>query len=521
MSSLLKPWWSIALLTAALTGCAGSHYADYEDTQRAFAKAETLAKAGNHAAAAQAYEKLSAPSKPYALESRYLDAWSNAAKNWEAAGDDTRALAAYQRQSALARQYFPLKPNEWPWSVAGADIDLARFQASHQSEQAKALLQQLLTWAQAVPNPEHQTGSATLLGKAMQDSAELFEQLGEPQQALQAAMLGLEKDDGYAQAVSYYDLPIRVARQLRLDELAAQLDESRQAVKIVTELTENGLLPYPPYRKVGDRYEGTNYSHSQTAAYYTARAQAYRRLGQQRLAQGDDRNAAQYQQWAADEQRREAEKQATVSNSSYESDSGGSMAGALLGGLMQGAGMAMQQQSGYGSQSAAQGLMLQSVGAAVAGDQQTLDRMTQQSFSNAAYQQAAQGNAAGALAAQLAANAYTPTPAGTTSTPAGGYGAQTAAIAANGCSDQLMYASGQAASFGAAAAQFTAAELQASFARFQQCMNDGVGECYMFFRNGEPADYPLASLRGMASDPNDLNASTFRCHAAAGFSAGQ
>lgn len=517
MFSLLKPWWSVVLLTAVLTGCAGSHYTDYEDSQRAFAKAEALAKAGKHATAAQAYEKLSAPSKPYALETYYLQAWSGAAKSWEAAGDETRALAAYQRQSALARQYFPLKPNDWPWSIASADIELARFQANREPEQAKALLQQLLTWANAMPSPGQQSAySAIMLGKSLLDSAEVFEQLKEPQQALLAAMLALEKDDGHAQAALYYDLPIRVARQLKLDELAAQLSARQQAVNTVTAMTENGQLPNPPYRKVGNRYEGTNYSHSQTATYYTARAQAYRQLGQEQLAQGDDRNAARYQRWAADEQQREAEAQASAS---YESDSGGSMAGALLGGLMQGAGMVMQQQSGYGSESAAQGLMLQSVGAAVAGDQQTLDQMTRQSLNNASYQQAAQGNAAGALATQLAASAYTPT--GSATAPVGGYGTQAAAAATNGCSDQLLYASGQAASFSAAAAQFTPAELQTSFALFQQCMNDGVGECYMFFRNGEPADYPLAALRGMANDPNDLNASTFRCHAAAGFGAGQ
>jgi|GEM_PF-5275617 len=37
----------------------------------------------------------------------------------------------------------------------------------------------------------------------------------------------------------------------------------------------------------------------------------------------------------------------------------------------------------------------------------------------------------------------------------------------------------------------------------------------------EPADYPLAALRGTAGDANDMNTRVFRCHAAGGFASTQ
>jgi hypothetical protein len=87
----------------------------------------------------------------------------------------------------------------------------------------------------------------------------------------------------------------------------------------------------------------------------------------------------------------------------------------------------------------------------------------------------------------------------------------------NSCSDRLLYASGQAASFHDVTAQFTTAELQDSFQRFNAClMQSSGGECYMFYRNGEIMDYPLAALRG-TNNSNDVNTSVFRCHAKNGF----
>lgn len=505
----LTPALLFAVLTIALSGCGSSHYMSYDTTRRGFDKAEALEQAGDHRAAALAYEKLAEPPKPYVLEYQYQQAWTGAAKSWAAAGDDDRALAAFNRAVENAHRHEQYEAGKWPLFIASTELERARFLSTRQSEQAKAALDRLVGIAEAVTDGEE----STTLGKTLHDAAQLLDGLGDSKAALRAALLGFDKDTSSQEVQAYYELPIRLARQSGDTDQATRLATRLEVVKRVSALIDSGQIPYAPYKKIGNAYTSTNYSKSQTAQFYRTCADAYRQAGQDALARNKDRHAALYQKWADEESQR-----AVATTSEAPSRGFGAQ---VLGGLLQGAGMAMQQQAGYSNESAARATLVQGVGAAIAGDQSALDQATRQSFNVAARQQAAQGDAVGAMASTLAAKAYTgqssaSAAANSTAASTAGSGNSTGA-----CPDQLMYASGQMTSYRNAAAQFSTAELQDSFQRFQSCMQGGNGECYLFYRNGEPADYPLAALRGSAADPNDMNSRVFRCHAASGFASAQ
>lgn len=504
----------LASLTFGLAGCGSSTYMDYADTSKGFDRAEALEKKADYRAAALAYEKLAAPPKPYILDYYYRQAWSGAGKNWAAAGDDARALAAFEQGTAAARREESYTPGKWPQAIASANMELARYLSTRQPQRARELIAELMQWAEALPGADTEISNTP--GGAMNGAATLLESLGDNDQALRAALLSLDKDDASMGNPNAYRVAMRLAQKCGRGDLVPALDASLRAITEVSALIESGQIAYAPWRKIGNTYTSTDYSKAQTAEFYRSCAAAYRRRGQERIALNNEQHALRYQQWANQENAR--------SNSSAPAESGSDSPGVgaqLLGGLLQSVGTVMQQQAAPSAQNAARATLVQGMGAAIASDQQGIDRATRQSFALSAQQKAAQGDAAGALAATLAGQTYAGGQRAGAVSSSGGAATSSTGVSNGTCPDTLMYASGKTTSYRSVAAQFDAAELQDSFNRFQSCMRGGSGECYLFYRNGEPADYPLAALRGSAGDPDDMNARVFRCHAQYGFATRQ
>lgn len=414
----------LAGLFLLLAGCAGPSYTTDADIEGDLARAKALADSGQYREAAAAYERLASPRQPYLLPSSSLSAWEGAAKAWAGAGERTQALAAVAQYRQVAQQNLPAEPGTWPIFMMIADqlqIDvLARVAPEEAKAQRKQLAARMLELFPRLPPREQVSGSGQMqvLAKALADQ-------GDAAMARPLAVAAAK----VSSVAGSYDLAIQLVEQLQPG--SAELKELRRRQAVVAEAErqmESGQLPYPPYRKVGDTYTSTSNTTAQSASFYTARGKFFRSQGLPEAAAPDEAYAQMYAGLAADEVRREAESrqqqqlaasQASSTGSSAGSGSGGS---ALIGGLLQGAGMAMQQ-SGYTSNTAAQGMMLEGIGAALAGDQQSLQRTTTK-----AQALSGQQNSMTALAYQLA-NAGEGGSVGAGSAAGGGASSPTAAAA--------------------------------------------------------------------------------------------